>query len=132
MKALEILNFSGCSGLKKFPNIQGNMENLLELYLASTAIEELPSSIGHLTGLVLLDLKWCKNLKSLPTKVTENMDNLKELLLDGTPIEVLPSSIERLKGLVLLNLRKCKNLEPREPATSSTAPCRWNCYSTTS
>ncbi|RVW70616.1 TMV resistance protein N [Vitis vinifera] len=136
MKALEILNFSSCSGLKKFPNIQGNMENLLELYLASTAIEELPSSIGHLTGLVLLDLKWCKNLKSLPTsicklkslenlslsgcsklesfpEVTENMDNLKELLLDGTPIEVLPSSIERLKGLILLNLRKCKNLEPR-------------------
>ncbi|RVW60037.1 TMV resistance protein N [Vitis vinifera] len=133
MKALEILNFSGCSGLKKFPNIQGNMENLLELYLASTAIEELPSSIGHLTGLVLLDLKWCKNLKSLSTsicklkslenlslsgcsklesfpEVMENMDNLKELLLDGTPIEVLPSSIERLKGLVLLNLRKCKNL----------------------
>ncbi|KAL6327534.1 hypothetical protein AAG906_021625 [Vitis piasezkii] len=116
MKALEILNFSGCSGLKKFPNIQGNMENLLELYLASTAIEELPSSIGHLTGLVLLDLKWCKNLKSLSTsicnfpEVTENMDNLKELLLDGTPIKVLPLSIENLKGLVLLNLRKCKNL----------------------
>ena len=58
MKALQILNFSGCSGLKKFPNIQGNMENLLDLYLASIAIEELPSSIGHLTGLVLLDLKW--------------------------------------------------------------------------
>ncbi|RVW41476.1 TMV resistance protein N [Vitis vinifera] len=133
MKALQILNFSGCSGLKKFPNIQGNMENLLELYLASIAIEELPSSIGHLTGLVLLDLKWCKNLKSLPTSICklksleylflsgcsklesfpemmENMDNLKELLLDGTPIEVLPSSIERLKGLILLNLRKCKNL----------------------
>ena len=69
MKALEILNFSGCSGLKKFPNIQGNMENLLELYSASTAVEELPSSIGHLTGIVLLDLKWCKNLKSLPTSI---------------------------------------------------------------
>ncbi|WKA11181.1 hypothetical protein VitviT2T_028706 [Vitis vinifera] len=133
MKALQILNFSGCSGLKKFPNIQGNMENLLDLYLASIAIEELPSSIGHLTGLVLLDLKWCKNLKSLPTSICklksleylflsgcsklesfpemmENMDNLKELLLDGTPIEVLPSSIERLKVLILLNLRKCKNL----------------------
>ena len=133
MKALQILNFSGCSGLKKFPNIQGNMENLLELYLASIAIEELLSSIGHLTGLVFLDLKWCKNLKSLPTSICklksleylflsgcsklesfpemmENMDNLKELLLDGTPIEVLPSSIERLKGLILLNLRKCKNL----------------------
>ncbi|KAJ9675788.1 hypothetical protein PVL29_024635 [Vitis rotundifolia] len=133
MNVLQILNFSGCSGLKKFPNIQGNRENLLELYLASTAIEELPSSIGHLTGLVLSDLKWCKNLKSLPTSICklksleylflsgcskleifpemmENMDNLKELLLDGIPIEVLPSSIECLKGLILLNLRKYKNL----------------------
>ena len=64
MKALEILNFSGCSGLKKFPDIRGNMDHLLQLHLASTVIEELPSSIGHLTRLVLLDLKRCKNLKS--------------------------------------------------------------------
>ncbi|KAL6316578.1 hypothetical protein AAG906_018833 [Vitis piasezkii] len=107
MEALEILNLSGCSELKKFPDIQGNMEHLLELYLASTAIKELPSSIEHLTGLVLLDLKRCKNLKSLPTS---EMEDLKELLLDGTSIEGLPSSIDRLKGLVLLNLRNCKNL----------------------
>ncbi|CBI18305.3 unnamed protein product, partial [Vitis vinifera] len=109
------------------------MEHLLELYLASTAIEELPSSVEHLTGLVLLDLKRCKNLKSLPTSVCklesleylfpsgcsklenfpemmEDMENLKELLLDGTSIEGLPSSIDRLKVLVLLNLRNCKNL----------------------
>ena len=133
MKALEILNLAGCSELKKFPDIQGNMEHLLELYLSSTAIEELPSSIGRITGLVLLDLKRCKNLTSLPTcifklksleylflsgcsklenfpEIMEDMENLKELLLEGTSIEVLPSSIERLKGLVLLNLRKCKKL----------------------
>ncbi|XP_034675157.1 disease resistance protein RPV1-like [Vitis riparia] len=133
MEALKILNFSGCSGLKKFPDIPGNMEHLLELYLASTAIEELPSSIGHLTGLVLLDLKRCKNLKSLPESICklesledlflsgcsklenfpemmEDMENLKKLLLDGTSIEGLPLSIDRLKGLVLLNLRNCKNL----------------------
>ena len=133
MKALEILNLSGCSMLKKFPGIKGNMEHLLELHLASTAIEELPSSIGDITGLVLLDLKRCKNLKRLPASVCklksleclfltgcsklesfpeimEDLENLKELLLDGTSIEVLPSSIEHLKGLVLLNMRKCKNL----------------------
>ncbi|WKA11215.1 hypothetical protein VitviT2T_028739 [Vitis vinifera] len=133
MKALEILNFSGCSGLKKFPDIRGNMDHLLELHLASTAIEELPSSIGHITRLVLLDLKRCKNLKSLPTSICRlksleylflsgcsklenfpevmvDMENLKELLLDGTSIEGLPSSIDRLKGLVLLNMRKCQNL----------------------
>ena len=133
MKALEILNLSSCSELKEFPDIQGNMEHLLELHLASTAIKELPSSIGDITGLVLLDMKRCKNLKSLPAsicklesleylflsgcsklenfpEIKENMESLKELLLDGTSIETLPSSIERLKGLVLLNMRKCKNL----------------------
>ena len=100
-----------------------------ELYLASTAIEELPASIRQIRRRVLLDMKRCKNLKSLPTcifklksfeclflfgcsklrnfpEIMEDMENLKELLLDGTSIEVLPSSIERLKGLVLLNLRK--------------------------
>ena len=133
MQALEILNLSGCSELKNFPDTQGNMEHLLDLYLGSTGIEELPSSIGQITGLVLLDLRRCKNLKSLPScicklkslqylflsgcsrlknfpEIMEDMENLRELLLDGTSIEVLPSSVERLKGLVLLNLRKCKNL----------------------
>ncbi|RVX01142.1 TMV resistance protein N [Vitis vinifera] len=109
MKALEILNFSGCSGLKKFPDIRGNMDHLLELHLASTAIEELPSSIGHLTRLILLDLKSCSKLENFP-EVMVDMENLKERLLDGTYIEGLPSSIDRLKGLVLLNLRKCQNL----------------------
>ena len=133
MEALEILNLSGCSELKKFPDIQGNLEHLSELYLASTAIKEIPSSIEHLTGLVLLDLKRCKDLRSLPTSICtlesleylflsgcsnlenfpemmEDMENLKELLLDGTSIAGLPLSIDRLKGLVLLNLRNCKNL----------------------
>ena len=133
MEALEVLDFSGCLGFKKFPDIQGNMEHLSELYLTYTDIEELPSSIEHLTGLVLLDLKRCKNLRNLPTSICklesleylflsgcsklenfpemmEDMENLKELLLDGTSIEGLPLSIDRLKGLILLNLRNCKNL----------------------
>ena len=80
MKALEILNLAGCSELKKFPDIQGNMEHLLELYLSSTAIEELPSSIGRITGLVLLDLKRCKSLKSLPTSICK-LESLEYLSL---------------------------------------------------
>ena len=113
MEALEILNLSDCSGLKKFPYIQGNMEHLLKLYLASTAIEEHPSSIAHLSGLVLLDLKRFKNLKRPsflqvlvswnPLNISlsgysklenfpemEDIENLKEILLDGTSIEGLP------------------------------------------
>ena len=133
MKALQILNLSSCSELKEFPDIQGNMEQLLELHLDSTGIEELPSSIGQTTPLVLLDLRRCKNLMSLPScilklkslqylflsgcsrfknfpEIMEDMENLRELYLDGTSIKVLPSSVERLKGLFLLNMRKCKNL----------------------
>ncbi|KAL6315853.1 hypothetical protein AAG906_012189 [Vitis piasezkii] len=118
MKALEILNFSGCSGLMKFPDIRGNMDHLLS-FIWLNCYQGTSSSIGHITRLVLLDLKRCKNLKSLPTSICRlkslnilmvDMENLKELLLDGTSIEGLPSSIDRLKGLVLLNMRKCQNL----------------------
>ena len=82
MEALEILNLSGCSELKKFPDIQGNLEHLSELYLASTAIKEIPSSIEHLTGLVLLDLKRCKDLRSLPTSIC-TLESLEYLFLSG-------------------------------------------------
>ena len=99
MKALEILNFSGCSGLKKFPDIRGNMDHLLELHLASTAIEELPSSIGHLTRLILLDLKRCKNLKSLPT-CTCKLKSLEHLFLsDCSKLESFPEMIEHMECL---------------------------------
>ena len=46
MEALEILNLSGCSGLKKFPDIQGNMEHLLELYLAQLLSRNFPHQLG--------------------------------------------------------------------------------------
>ncbi|KAJ9145866.1 hypothetical protein P3X46_028196 [Hevea brasiliensis] len=133
MQSLQVLNLSGCSELKKFPEIKGNMENLSRLYLDGTAIEELPLSIEHLTGLVLLDLKYCKNLISLPSSICHlislkkltlcccfklkkfpeikgNMEHLKSLYLDGTAIEELPLSIDHLTGIVWLSLGHCRNL----------------------
>ena len=80
MKALQILNLSSCSGLKEFPDIQGNMEQLLELHLDSTGIEELPSSIGQITRLVLLDLRRCQNLMSLPSCIFK-LKSLQSLFL---------------------------------------------------
>ncbi|XP_034674422.1 disease resistance protein RPV1-like [Vitis riparia] len=97
MEALKILNFAGCSELKKFPDIQCNMEHLLELYLSSTAIEELPSSIGqHITGLVLLDLKRCKNLTGLPTCIFK-LKSLEYLIL-SPPLGSLGDSGSRVGG----------------------------------
>ena len=85
-----------------------------------------------LKKLTVLNLKGCKNLKSLPRKFEleslkililsdclkikaipefgENMGRIMELHLDGTTITKLPTSIGNLSGLASLNVRDCKNL----------------------
>ncbi|XP_034701582.1 disease resistance protein RPV1-like isoform X1 [Vitis riparia] len=133
MESLQNLNLSGCSKLKKFPEVQGAMDNLSELSLKGTAIKGLPLSIEYLNGLALLNLGECKSLDSLPSfifklkslktlilsncsrlkklpEIGENMESLKELFLDDTGLRELPSSIEHLNGLVLLKLKNCKKL----------------------
>jgi len=108
------------------------MKRLKELKLDGTAIEELPLSIGHLSGLTLLNLKGCRSLTSLACNISlgsleililsdcwklkkfpeivGDMKRLKELKLNGTAIEELPLSIGGLSGLTVLNLANCKSL----------------------
>ncbi|XP_030934615.1 TMV resistance protein N-like [Quercus lobata] len=90
MKSLDILTFSGCSKVRSTPEFRENMEHVSELYLDGTAITNLPTSIGNLTGLASLSVRDCKNLMSLPhtffnMKLLENLDlsgciKLRELL----------------------------------------------------
>lgn len=82
MESLRKLVLSGCSELKKFPEIVGSMKCLLELLLDGTAIEELPMSIELLTGLCLLNLKHCCNLMRLPSTIN-SLTSLKTLNLSG-------------------------------------------------
>ncbi|MBA0788420.1 hypothetical protein Gotri_028238 [Gossypium trilobum] len=129
MGSLEKLILSGCFNLKRFPEIDGKMECLLVLYLDGINIKELPSSIGNLRRLKVLNLKDCKSLRSLPIKIgmesleksgcsnlkrfpeiDGKMECLQELSLDGTGIKELPISIGNLSSLVLLNLKDCRNL----------------------
>nr|AIW47135.1 NBS-LRR-like protein [Gossypium thurberi] len=132
MESLEKLILSGCSSLKSFPEIDGKMECLLELYLDGTGIKELSISIGNLKRLELLNLKDCQSLRGLPIKfgmesleklilsgcsnlksfpeIDGKMECLLELYLDGTGIKELPISIGNLSSLVLLNLKDCRNL----------------------
>ncbi|RIA03993.1 hypothetical protein BRARA_K01765, partial [Brassica rapa] len=67
LEALEVLNLSGCSELE---DLQDFSPNLSELYLAGTAITEIPSSIGGLTRLVTLDLENCNELQHLPPGIS--------------------------------------------------------------
>ena len=62
MESLEILIFSGCSKVKKIPKFGENMKHVSELYLDSTGITNLPTSIGNLTRLASLSVRDCKNL----------------------------------------------------------------------
>ncbi|XP_048319347.2 TMV resistance protein N-like isoform X2 [Ziziphus jujuba] len=108
--------------------------NLRHLLMRETAIETLPPSIGCLSGLVKLDLGFCKRLKSLPRsiclmksleeldlfgceklktfpEILEPMEHLKLLLLDYSGIKELPESIENLVSIRDLYLTQCKDLE---------------------
>ncbi len=51
MESLRYFSLSGCSSLKKFPNISQEMKGLNFLNLTKTAICELPLSFENLTGL---------------------------------------------------------------------------------
>ncbi|KAH9782091.1 ADP-ribosyl cyclase/cyclic ADP-ribose hydrolase [Citrus sinensis] len=99
---LRKLVLSGCSKLKKFPEIVGSMECLVELFLDGTAIEELPSSIQLLTGLILLNFENCTNLVGLPSSM-DGLTSLRTLNLFGCfkSKNVLESfdRVESLEGL---------------------------------
>ncbi|XP_023873512.2 TMV resistance protein N [Quercus suber] len=82
IESLEIFILSGCSRLRNFLEIERDMTRLLELYLDGTAIEELPSSFKHLTGLILLNLQECENISSFPQFIC-SLTSLKILNLLG-------------------------------------------------
>nr|XP_023885347.1 disease resistance-like protein DSC1 [Quercus suber] len=133
MESLKVLILSGCSKLKKIPEFGENMQHVLKLSLGGTAITKLPTSIGHLTGLVLLDIRDCKSLTCQPSSIFNlkllkglnisgcsklerlpenvgNAESVEELDVSGTAIREVPSSIGLLKNLKVLSLNGCKGL----------------------
>ncbi|KAG2249242.1 hypothetical protein Bca52824_088870 [Brassica carinata] len=79
LTSLKVVNLSGCSGLE---DIQDFSPNLEELYLAGTAIRELPFSVENLTELSTLDLENCVRLQKLPSGV-RNSRSIVNLKLSG-------------------------------------------------
>lgn len=101
LSSLRILILSYCSNLKKIEVIS---ENLEALYLEGTAIKRLSISIAGLKKLVLLNLKDCKALKSLPNCFGK-LRALEELILSGcSKLESFPELEENMKSLRILLL----------------------------
>ncbi|CAL5197177.1 unnamed protein product [Lathyrus oleraceus] len=71
MSSLKVLCLSGCSEFEHLPEFEENMENLNVLSLDETCIKQLPSSLGFLVSLFLLDLENCQSLVSLPDTIGE-------------------------------------------------------------
>ena len=59
LKSLKFLTLFSCSRLEKFPDIHPEMKCLEGLNLSYSGIRELPSSLGYLTGLRMLELDNC-------------------------------------------------------------------------
>lgn len=128
LRSLKTLYLSGCSNLRKCPEIG---KNIVYLNLNETAIEELPESIGHLSDLIALNLKDCKQIRHLPRSMRllkslviidlsgcsniirfpDVATRIEYLYLGETAIEELPSSIGCLSRLSRLDLTNCKRLK---------------------
>ncbi|KAF3432363.1 hypothetical protein FNV43_RR27103 [Rhamnella rubrinervis] len=114
LKSLKTFILSGCTNLDKFPEIVGDMDHLYELYLDTTAIKELPISIKRLTGLLLLNLRHCKNLLCLPNEIC-SLTSLKVLDVSGCPhLEELPENLGSLEQLV--ELHACRTAIVKVPS----------------
>ncbi|XP_010453970.2 PREDICTED: disease resistance protein RPP5-like [Camelina sativa] len=116
LKSLETVGMSGCLSLVQFPELSWNTRRL---YLSSTKIEELPSSISHLSYLVELDMSDCQRLRVLPSSV-RNLVSLKSMNLDGCKhLENLPDTLQSLTSLETLEVSGCLNVnEFRRVATN--------------
>ena len=82
MKSLKFLILYKCNRFERFPDIPQEMDNLKFLSLAYTAIRELPSLFGNLTGLERLEIGSNFYSCHLPSSIYK-LQHLHKLLLYG-------------------------------------------------
>ncbi|KAK4707705.1 hypothetical protein R3W88_028630 [Solanum pinnatisectum] len=124
VESLEYLDLKFCSRLEKFPEIRGRTKPNLEIKMWDSEIRALPSyivqwltlrhlaslvalpsSIGMLKGLVILDVSNCYKLEILPEDLGD-LVNLEKLDATGTLISRPPSSVVCLNKLKFMSFAK--------------------------
>ncbi|XP_063943682.1 TMV resistance protein N-like isoform X2 [Daucus carota subsp. sativus] len=131
---LEVLNLYGCTSLRVLPTELGNIKSLTNLIAGELCLTKLPESIGHLTKLVVLDLRYNEKLETLPNTICNlrsleilniercsglealpmaigNIESLKKIEVRDLTVSKLPESIGSLTKLVELDLSFNKELE---------------------
>jgi hypothetical protein len=80
------------------PEEIGNLSNLKSLYLYGSMITSLPSSIGRLQNLELLDLHNTDNLSELPEEIGD-LTRLRDFDLKESAVTSFPLTFRRFTGL---------------------------------
>ncbi|KAI4305434.1 hypothetical protein L6164_028800 [Bauhinia variegata] len=106
---LKLIDLKGSRDLIRFPCVDG-IPCLQQLVLEGCEnLVEVHQSVGLHKKLVVLNLRYCVNLKILPRKL--DMDSLKEFILSGcSKVRKLPEFGDNMRFLSMLDLRDCKNL----------------------
>ncbi|XP_019057126.1 PREDICTED: probable WRKY transcription factor 16 [Tarenaya hassleriana] len=130
LRNLKMIRLSHSRQLTEFPRLSKAL-NLEHIDVEGcTGLVKVSSSIQYLGKLVVLNLKGCSRLQTLPAMVNlkslevlnlsgcselENIqdfsENIREIYLSGTAIREVPSSIENLSKLAILDLENCKRLQ---------------------
>ncbi|TYG47741.1 hypothetical protein ES288_D11G364900v1 [Gossypium darwinii] len=123
---LKMINLKGSQNLIKTPDFTTAPKLEALIMEGCTRLVDVHPSIGVLKSLKLLNLRDCKSLRSLPTKIgmesletlilsveylPENLrqaESLEELDLSETAIKEPPSFISQLKNLKVLSFSGCK------------------------
>ncbi|KAK9200150.1 hypothetical protein WN944_015346 [Citrus x changshan-huyou] len=107
---LEEFDLEGCTKLREIhPSLMLHKKLILLNLKGCTSLTTLPGEI-FMESLKTLVLSGCSKLKKFPDIVMRSMGDLTELFLDGTSIAEVPSSTELLTRLELLNLNDCRSL----------------------
>ena len=106
---LKQLFLDGCTRLSNIHPSLGNLKQLILLHMRGCrCLNSLPPMI-NLEALETFDLSGCSKLKKFPY-IVENMPHVWKLCLCETAIEDLSLLVIHSTGLIELDLRDCKNL----------------------
>ncbi|XP_044467330.1 putative disease resistance RPP13-like protein 1 [Mangifera indica] len=85
----------------ELPDLIGDLRHLRYINLSGNKISSLPKSINLLLNLQILILRWCSNIKKLPSM--GNLINLRHLDLEMVKLMEMPRGMESWKNLQTLS-----------------------------
>eukprot|EP00253_Pinus_taeda_P014905 PITA_14905 len=115
ISTLKYIDLSYCRKIEVLPSQVAHQRSLEQLRLRATNLKELPSAIGQLSCMEVLELGDAPLLDKLPFQLYD-LKKLKELRIVGwQELKVLPDALCDLKNLKQLSISGCKKLKCLPP-----------------